>query len=345
MGAAGSGTTLLRLILDSHPNIAIGPETAVMRLVKAHRWIPYWPLGRHWWTRFGLTEEELNRALRDFYGGLFERSARRQGKGRWGEKTPFHVWHMDDIAAVWDDAVFVTIVRHPAASIASNVNRFRFGVALATRKWIRMNRVLTYHAERLPGRLVLIRYEDLVAEPEPVLRELLDWLGEPWSPEVLEHHRVQKAKGASHVTDGRTRPGDPIDKRRASKWMTVFTEQERAYVRNRAESWADFFGYEVDRPEPVRPLPPGGSGRRYLLTSEEIASRRAELAGRLDLRLPRVSPHNRSFRPPRLDRAAARRWEAEQMVSPELPHRRPVAPIPRPARRLLAGLRRRLTGR
>ena len=177
MGAAGSGTTLLRLILDSHPNIAIGPETAIMRLVKAHRWIPYWRLGRNWWTRFELTEEELNRALRDLYGGFFERLARRQGKRRWGEKTPFHVWYMDEIATVWDDAVFVTIVRHPAASIASNVSRFRFSVALATRKWIRMNRVLTFQAAGLGNRLVLLRYEDLVSDPEGVLRELLDWLG------------------------------------------------------------------------------------------------------------------------------------------------------------------------
>jgi hypothetical protein len=343
MGAAGSGTTLLRLILDSHPNIAIGPETAIMRLVKVHRWIPYWPFGRNWWTRFELTEEELNRALRDFYGGLFERAAQRQGKSRWGEKTPFHVWYMDDIAKVWDDAVFVTIVRHPAASIASNVNRFRFSVAMATRKWIRMNRVMTFNAERLPGRLVLLRYEDLVADPESVLRELLEWLGEPWSPAVLEHHRVQKEKGASHVTDGRTRPGDAIDKARASKWMTVLTDQERAYVRQRAGAWAEFFGYEVDEPEPARHVTTEGSTRRYLLTAEEIAVRRQEFADRIDLRPPEVKSQNRMLRPPRMKAPAARRWEAEQAAaveetSPGRLRRR----VPAPARRALDRLRRRL---
>ena len=40
-------------------------------------------------------------------------------------------------------------------------------------------------------RFAVVRYEELVLRPEPVLRELLDWLGEPWSDRVLEHHTVQ----------------------------------------------------------------------------------------------------------------------------------------------------------
>ena len=132
VGSSGSGTTLLRLVLDSHPHICIGPETAIMRLVKAHRWVPYWRDGDQWWRRLGLTEEELDLELRNLYGGFFERLARRQGKQRWGEKTPMHVWHMDEIDRLFGDAVFIGTVRHPAASIASTVNRFRFSIWLAT---------------------------------------------------------------------------------------------------------------------------------------------------------------------------------------------------------------------
>jgi hypothetical protein len=298
MGASGSGTTLLRLILDSHPHIAIGPETAIMRLVKAHRFIPYWRFGKHWWERLDLTEDELNAALRDFYGGFFERLAERHGKQRWGEKTPLHVWHMDEIAKVFDDAVFVAIVRHPGASIASLVERFRFSVSLATNTWLRMNRVLVHDGAKLGDRLVLARYEDLVREPEPVLRELLDWLGEPWSPAVLQHHEVQQEKGAPDVSDGRTRPGDAIDADRVSKWQTVLTDQERASVRGKTKDWARFFGYDVDEPLPVESLVPESSPRRFLLTGHELAARRRAFRDTLDLRRPPRPPHEGIFKPP-----------------------------------------------
>jgi Sulfotransferase family len=298
MGASGSGTTLLRLILDSHPNIAVGPETAIMRLVKAHRFVPYWRFGKRWWERLDLTEEELNRALRDFYGGFFERLARRQGKRRWGEKTPLHVWHMEEIVKVFDDAVFVAIVRHPGASIASLVERFRFSVLHATNTWLRMNQVLAHDGATMGDRLVLTRYEDLVSEPEPLLRELLDWLEEPWSDAVLQHHDVQQEKGAPDVSDGRTRPGDAIDAERVSKWMTVLTEAERDSVRKKTEGWGRFFGYDIDEPLPVEPLVPSAAPRRFLMTGGELAERRSAFAGQLDLRRPSRPAHEGIFKPP-----------------------------------------------
>src|SRR5581483_4079891 len=71
VGANGSGTTLLRLMLDSHPNLAIPPETGFLRLAMAHQWVPYWPLGEGWHTRLGLSDDDLTAALATFYGGMF----------------------------------------------------------------------------------------------------------------------------------------------------------------------------------------------------------------------------------------------------------------------------------
>ena len=54
--------------------------------------------------------------------------------------------------------------------------------------------------------------------PEPLMRELLDWLGEPWSQSVLEHHTVQGARGGRLKVEGRSRVDDPIDTSRIAKW-------------------------------------------------------------------------------------------------------------------------------
>lgn len=336
LGASGSGTTLLRLILDSHEHIAIPPETAVMRLVRAHRWIPYWRFGKNWWERFELSEDELDRLLRDFYGGLFERYARRHGKTRWGEKTPLHVWHMAEIARVFDDAVFVAIVRHPGASIASLIDRFRFSLTFSTRTWLRMNRALVHDGAALRGRFVLLRYEDLVLHPEETLRELLEWLGEPWSQAVLEHHEVQSEKGAPKVVDGRTVSDDAIDSARVSKWTTKLGGRELAVVRRETAAWAAFFGYDVGEPLPVETLVPATSSRRRLLTGEELDERRTAFAERLDLRRPGRPAHEGIFRPP------PRRYATPEGDPDVVKHVKDR--LPAPIRKLAGRARRRLRG-
>jgi hypothetical protein len=275
LGARGSGATHLRLVLDSHPSIAIGAETAVMRLVKAHRFIPFWRFGKAWWERLHLTEEDLNLALRDFYGGFFERHAHRQGKRRWGEKTPLHVWHMDEIATVFDDAVLVGVVRHPLASVASLATEPDSSVGDATKTWLEMNRALVHDGARLGDRFVLVRQEDLISEPEPVLRELLGWLGEPWAPSLLEHDEPNRRK---------------LD--------SALSEAQRASVRRRTEAWGRFFGYSFDERSPTEPLAPDeSSGLRYLLTGEQLAKRREAFAEALDLRRPKRPVREGIFKP------------------------------------------------
>ena len=53
VGTMRSGSTLFRLILDAHPNIAIGEETGFMGALVATRRIPNWPHGRCWFECIG----------------------------------------------------------------------------------------------------------------------------------------------------------------------------------------------------------------------------------------------------------------------------------------------------
>ena len=124
IGAMGSGTTLLRLVLDSHPNIAIPQETGFMRGYDAIRYTPFKWSGHNWTGRLGWSEDERDALLAATYGRLFSRHAEQQGKAHWGEKTPLHIWHVDDMARLWPQAQFVGVVRHPGASVASNMRRF-----------------------------------------------------------------------------------------------------------------------------------------------------------------------------------------------------------------------------
>ena len=270
VGPMGSGTTLLRLVLDSHDHIGIPPETGFMRGYGALRFTPFKWSGGDWTGRLGWSEEEVDALARDFYDRLFMRYAEQHGKRRWGEKTPLHTWHVDDMARVFPDAQFIGVVRHPFGTIASNMTRFKSKLARATWQWAQPAKELVRQADRLPGRFVIVRYEELVRQPEPVLRELLEWLGEPWSPAVLEHHAVQGGRGGPSRVEGRSRADDPIDETRVAKWTTAMLEEHRDWLSERVGPLAGFFGYALDDPQA---LEPGGANGSALLRAPELTER------------------------------------------------------------------------
>ena len=321
LGSHGSGSTLLRLMLDSHERLAVPPETGFMRLVTAHAWVPYWELGAGWHERLGLTAGDLDRELGAFYGGLFRRYAEQRGKQRWGEKTPFHVWHVAEIRRLFPDAVFVAIVRHPLGSVGSMLRRFDKNIDKATAHWLGSTREVVHQATTGDLPLCLLRYEDLARDPEGVLRELLDWLGEPWSAQVLEHHRVQR--DAPKEVEGGTRPGEAVDAARIERWRKWFGEDERRAVLDATRGWAALLGYGDDpSAEPARLA---GGGRRYVATAAELTARRPSYPD-LDATPPRrptvdepILPRGRRSRRRALRRAQGASGQAARDVFRRLP--------------------------
>jgi hypothetical protein len=283
-----SGSTLFRLILDAHPRIAIGEETGFMGALAATKQIPNWARGRGWFERIGWTEEELDARLREFYSGMFERHALAQGKQRWGEKTPFHSRHIAQMATVFPDAVFVGITRHPGAVVHSLVRKFHYRVDDAVAYWDSTNKeILRRGLELGDDRFAMLRYEDLVHGPEATLRELVDWLGEPWSDDMLRHNHIHVGRGTPRLSAGNTRTRDPISTDLADRWADEAPPSLLESLRGRAEQLARFLGYDPVRPGTAGQLvpPDDPSGRRLLLTGAAL-DRRQSGSGAVSLELP-----------------------------------------------------------
>jgi hypothetical protein len=242
----------------------------------------------------GWSREELDEELARFYDRIFMRNVERHGKQRWGDKTPYHTWHIDDMARLFPEAVFIGIVRHPGACVGSNMSRWGHGVRQASYHYARYNREIARQAAILGDRFAIVRYEDLVLRPEPVLRELLDWLGEPWSDNVLSHHTVQGGRGGRLKVEGRSRVDEPIDASRITKWTTRMTENQRAILRRRLARLGEFYGYDVDEPLALAPLREGS-----LLVGGQDVDARIERFGSLDLRTQGSVPVADRFYDPR----------------------------------------------
>jgi Sulfotransferase family len=182
VGCPRSGTTLTRLILDSHPAISAGPESRFlwgMRAIEENNWSTL--------VGFGLGLDEWRANVRSLFEAFHLRYAEHQGKSRWADKSPDYALMLDYIDALYPDAQILHVVRDPR-DVIDAWRRF-YGlksVGRAARAWVRYVRAAHEFAARQPDDKVMeMRYEDLVGNPEPTLRTLFSWLGEPWDDGVL----------------------------------------------------------------------------------------------------------------------------------------------------------------
>lgn len=184
VGCQRSGTTFLRLVLDSHSRISCGPET---RFLPDLRRI----VGSDWerLSRFGFPREDWLRRIADFFGGVHADYAHGRGKARWADKTPLYAISLDFVTEVFPDAQIVHVIRDGRDVVVSHRKRFGYWSAVkCVVKWPRYIRTARAVGATLPAdRYYELRYEDAVREPEKSMRALFEFLGEPWEEGVLDY--------------------------------------------------------------------------------------------------------------------------------------------------------------
>lgn len=233
VGVGRSGTTMLRLMLDAHPDLAIPPETHfVPDLIDAiedgagpAQGVEVMQSVRQWGDLHIEPDEVLRRfeALDDFNAGDALRAfyaiyAERQGKPRWGEKTPAYVRKMRRIEQALPEARFIHVIRDGRDVALSRWKRTlsegkRAPAGQVAEGWQRRIRRAQKQGRRLSHYMEL-RYEDLVTDTEENLRRISGFLELPWDPAMLtyyEHAADRMAEMARDLpaADGKpTRPGE-----------------------------------------------------------------------------------------------------------------------------------------
>src|SRR4051794_37604907 len=142
-----SGTTMLRLMLDRGPDVAIPPESMFLTDVPAEAVAQRGAqaiveeLWEHPKVKLWRLAEPPPRLPADapasaVFAAPFEAYARAHGKPRWGDKTPHYVHHVDALVELWPDARFVVLVRD-GRDVAVSVRPLPFGPnnAWAAAQW------------------------------------------------------------------------------------------------------------------------------------------------------------------------------------------------------------------
>ncbi len=183
VGCQRSGTTVVRLLLDSHSRISCGPETRYLEDLER-------VVGRDWprLERFGLTQDEWLTRIATLFGGVHADYAARRGKARWADKSPRYALVLPFVLRVFPDAQVVHVLRDGRDVAVSHRKRFGYWSALkSTVKWPRYVRAVRATGRTLPPeRYHELRYEDLVGDQEATVRALTDFLGEEFEPGMLD---------------------------------------------------------------------------------------------------------------------------------------------------------------
>jgi hypothetical protein len=206
--ASRSGSTLLRFILDSHPDLACPPETGIVGACAG--------LARSWSVLENAESghslpvnqpvslpPHAKLAVRAAIDAAFTGYLRRRGKRRWCDKSLDSYLAAELIAQVYPEARFLCLFRHCMDVIASGtevcpwgLHRFGFdpfvaqhpgnNVAAIGNYWLSCAQAILAFEETHQERCHRVRYEDLVTAPEETTAAIFSNLGVSQVPGITD---------------------------------------------------------------------------------------------------------------------------------------------------------------
>jgi hypothetical protein len=210
VGCPRSGTTLLRAMLDSHPDLAVPGESYFIvelapqfspkrfRRFKLDRFADVLlahPRFEHWELPAADVRAAFAAEQPDDYAAalrvLYATYARAQGKPRYGDKTPNYVLDLPLLGDLFPEAQFVHMVRD-GRDVALSVTQIEgWGpskIEGAARYWVKHVDAGRRAGNALgPHRYHEVHYDDLVDEPETTLRSVCRFFGLSYDPVMLDY--------------------------------------------------------------------------------------------------------------------------------------------------------------
>ena len=247
-----SGSTLLRVMLAGHPDLVSPPELHLLpfsSMQERERELATSYLGeglqRALMELKGIDAAEAQQLIEDLVAKdtsiaeVYQMLQELAGDRLLLDKSPTYASDLENLytaAATFSNAKYIHLVRHPYAVVesfarmrmdkllgASDSNPYE----LAETIWTQSNQNVLDFAQSIdPNRVLMVHYEELVAQPEIVMQRVCEFLEIPFRPEVLNPYE------GNRMTDGVSNAsmsiGDPnfsnrkqIDPQLAHAWRDI----------------------------------------------------------------------------------------------------------------------------
>lgn len=233
-GVPRSGTTLMRAMLDAHPDVRCGQETRVIPRILQMR--QHWMKSNKESLRLreaGVHTEVINSAIAAFCLEVIARHG--EPAARLCNKDPLTLKSADYLSQLFPQAKFIFMVRDGRATVHSIISRkvtiTGFDLSNYRQCMGKWNDAISVMYERCgavgPSRCMLVYYEQLVLHPEHWMRRILNFLDVPWNESVLHHEEhINKPGGVllSKVERSSDQVIKPVNMEALEKWVGHFPD-------------------------------------------------------------------------------------------------------------------------
>jgi tetratricopeptide (TPR) repeat protein len=221
IGMPRTGTTLIERILGSHSKVHSRGELVIFPrlMVRAVRELVGSPNVAPA-DRVKLTAQINYKALGEQY--IAAASKYPHGETRFIDKLPYNFLNVGPIHAALPNAKIVQLERHPMDTcyavykmLFGNAYPFSYSLEELAAYYVGYRRLIDHwHAVLPPGRILKVRYEDVVADQEGQSRRLFEHCGLPWEDQVKEFYKNTQASTTASAAQVR----QPIYKSSVAKW-------------------------------------------------------------------------------------------------------------------------------
>ena len=253
VGCGRSGTTLLRVMLAGSERLMIPPECDFLWRAARRFGTTARMTGRHeefiellgGISSFPALElsaddlrDELKRQSGDTIAGCIETVyrvyARLHGRSRWGDKNPFYVRYLPLITRLFPTCRVIHMVRdgRDVAVSLRNTKMRPHNLFLTARRWERCVEAGRKWGAEHPEQYLEVRYERLVDNPEQELRRVCEFIDEPFSPAMLDYHKVNRdlRQVAPAERGHHGNLAKPVMRGNTEKWRSALTPQDQQIV-------------------------------------------------------------------------------------------------------------------
>jgi tetratricopeptide (TPR) repeat protein len=197
LGLPRSGSTLLEQVLASHTEVEGTSELPyVGRLATSLN------LNRKDGVNYPEAMRELGPANLAALGREYldrARMHRRSGAPRFIDKMPNNFPNVGLIALMLPNSRIIDARRHPLDACLSNYRQlfalgqnFTYDLTEIGEYYLQYQRMMDHWERVLPGRVLTVQYEDVVADFETQVRRLLEFCGLPWQDACLRFYESER---------------------------------------------------------------------------------------------------------------------------------------------------------
>ena len=244
VGFPRSGTTLLDQILSGHPGVTVLEEKDTLQ----DSWQRYAESGSGMQAFLHATPAELAEDRRRYWARVDSYMPLRPVDRLFVDKLPLNTLFLPLLARLFPTAKFIFALRDPRDVVLSCFMQ-TFTLNEAMRHFLSLEETADFYAavmglgarslDALPNRVHRVRYEDLVAGTEEEARRLLEFLGLPWDPAVLDVQATAKRRRIN--TPSYHQVARPIYGEARERWRRYATEL--GPVMAKLEPFVKVFGY------------------------------------------------------------------------------------------------------